>query len=136
MPACSGDMYSGVPTIWATPVNSVLPVNSCPSALATPKSITFTIGVVSCREISTFVGLRSRWMMAFWWACCTAWQTETNNASRCRGVDADQHLALSGQRHRRVLAVKVIGDVTSVQPDCLQETVPAGQASAVQAATR
>ena len=47
-PPAPGDMYSGVPTIWAKPVNSVLSVSSCPSALATPKSITFTTGVVSC----------------------------------------------------------------------------------------
>ena len=47
-PACSGDMYSGVPRSWAKPVNSVFSVSSCPSALATPKSITFTTGVVSC----------------------------------------------------------------------------------------
>src|SRR6516165_2161324 len=45
-PACSGDMYTGVPIIWAKPVNIVLSVNSCPSALATPKSITLTTGVV------------------------------------------------------------------------------------------
>ena len=35
-PACSGDMYSGVPTIWAKPVTSDLSVRSSPSALATP----------------------------------------------------------------------------------------------------
>ena len=45
MPACSGDMYSGVPIIWAKPVNSVLSVSCCPMALATPKSITLTTGV-------------------------------------------------------------------------------------------
>src|SRR5215813_13576412 len=50
MPACSGDMYSGVPTIWARPVNSVLSVNSCPSALAIPKSITLKTGVVSWHQ--------------------------------------------------------------------------------------
>ena len=26
----------------------------------------------------------SRWMMPFWWACCTAWQTGTNSSSRWR----------------------------------------------------
>ena len=30
----------------------------------------------------TFDGLRSRWMIPFWWACCTAWQTWTNSSSR------------------------------------------------------
>ena len=49
---------------------------SCwPIALATPKSITLTTGRPSCSVTSTLVGLRSRWMIPFWWACCTAWQT-------------------------------------------------------------
>src|SRR2546423_586181 len=34
----------------------------------------------------TLEGLRSRWMMPFWCACCTAWQTGPNNASRSAGV--------------------------------------------------
>ena len=72
IPACSGLMYKGVPTIWAAPVKSVLSVNSCPTALATPKSITFTTAVVSCRETRTLDGFRSRWTTPFWWACCTA----------------------------------------------------------------
>ena len=45
--ACSGDMYSGVPTNAPKPVNSVLSVRRCPVALATPKSITFTTGLSS-----------------------------------------------------------------------------------------
>ena len=73
--ACSGDMYSGVPMIWAKLVNSVLSVSCWPVALAMPKSMTFTTGVPSCSVTSTFDGLRSRWMIPFWWACCTAWQT-------------------------------------------------------------
>jgi hypothetical protein len=85
-PACSGDMSSGVPIICAKAVNSVFSVSSCPSALATPKSITLTTGVVSWTVTRTLLGLRSRWTIPFWWACCTAWQTETNSASRCRGV--------------------------------------------------
>src|ERR671910_153687 len=44
-PACSGDMYKGVPIIWAKPVNSVLSVSSWPSALAMPKSMTLGTGV-------------------------------------------------------------------------------------------
>jgi hypothetical protein len=86
MPACSGDIYSGVPIICAMLVNSVLSVNSCPSALAMPKSITSTTGVVSCRDTRTLDGLMSRWTIPFWCACCTARQTETNNSSRCRAV--------------------------------------------------
>ena len=38
-------MYSGVPIIWAKPVNSVLSVSCWPIALAMPKSITFGTGV-------------------------------------------------------------------------------------------
>ena len=32
----------------------------------------------------TFEGFRSRWMIPFWCACCTAWQTCTNSSSRSR----------------------------------------------------
>ena len=45
--ACSGDMYSSVPTIAPKPVTSVLSVNCCPAALATPKSMTFGTGLPS-----------------------------------------------------------------------------------------
>ena len=72
--ACSGDMYVGVPTIapvsarlWSVSLNSV--------ALATPKSMTLGVGRPSTSVTSTLPGLRSRWMIPFWWACCTAWQT-------------------------------------------------------------
>ena len=44
-------------------------------ALATPKSITFGMGLVpSCRVTRMLEGLRSRWMTPFWWACWMAWQ--------------------------------------------------------------
>ena len=33
-----------------------------------------------------FDGFRSRWMMPFWCACWTAWQTGMNSSSRWRGV--------------------------------------------------
>ena len=46
-PACSGDMYKGVPINWAKCVYTVLSVNCWPIALATPKSITFTTGLPS-----------------------------------------------------------------------------------------
>ena len=67
--ACSGDMYSGVPTTAPNPVISVLSVSVCPAALATPKSITFGTGRSSYIATSTFDGLMSRWMIPFWWAC-------------------------------------------------------------------
>ncbi len=67
--ACSGDMYSGVPTIAPKPVTRLASVSCDPAALATPKSITFGTGRSSYRQTSTFVGLMSRWMTPFWWAC-------------------------------------------------------------------
>jgi hypothetical protein len=60
LPACSGDMYRGVPTICANCVNSVASVSACPAALATPKSITFGTGTPSASVTSTFPGFRSR----------------------------------------------------------------------------
>ena len=45
-----------------------------------------TTALSSCSVTRTFVGLRSRWMTPFWWACCTAWQTGRNSSSRWRGV--------------------------------------------------
>ena len=87
-PPAPGDMYSSVPITSPKPVNIVRSVSCCPVALATPKSITFGTGLPSYSATSTFVGLRSRWMIPFWWACCTAWQTCTNSSSRCRGVEA------------------------------------------------
>ena len=44
-------------------------------------------------------GLMSRWMIPFWWACCTAWQTGTNSSSRCRGVSL-RLVAVLGDRAR------------------------------------
>ena len=58
-------MYSGVPTSWAKPVNSVLSVSCCPVALATPKSMILGTGTPSWSVTKTFVGLMSRWMMPF-----------------------------------------------------------------------
>src|SRR5207248_6632507 len=56
--ACSGDMYSSVPTIWPTSVNIVRSVSFCAVALATPKSMTFGTGLPSYSAISTFDGFR------------------------------------------------------------------------------
>ena len=69
---------------------------SGPVALAMPKSITLGTGTPSMSVTRMFDGLRSRWMIPFWWACCTAWQTRTNSSSR----SAD----------RELLAVAVVGD--------------------------
>ena len=81
--ACSGDMYDGVPTI--APVSARLrSVRENSVALATPKSMTLGVGRPSTSVTNTFDGFKSRWMIPFWWACCTAWHTETNNSSRAR----------------------------------------------------
>jgi len=83
--ACSGDMYAGVPTI--APVSAkLMSVSFTSVAFATPKSITFGVGRPSTSVTRTLPGLRSRWMIPFWCACCTAWQTGTNNSRRWRGV--------------------------------------------------
>ena len=63
--ACSGLMYSSVPTIWPKPVNSVFSVSDWLIALATPKSITLGTGWSSYSATSMFVGLMSRWMIPF-----------------------------------------------------------------------
>src|SRR5947208_2832690 len=54
--ACSGAMYSRVPTIWPTSVNIVRSVSFCAVALATPKSITLGIGLPSLLEAGDDVG--------------------------------------------------------------------------------
>src|SRR5207302_1373363 len=54
--ACSGDMYSSVPTTEPSSVNSVLSVSFGPAALATPKSITFGTGRPSYRQTRTLEG--------------------------------------------------------------------------------
>ena len=66
---CSGDMYAGVPIICRCSVKSVFWVSSVLVAFATPKSITFGTGTLSCSVTMTLLGLMSRWMIPFWWAC-------------------------------------------------------------------
>jgi len=80
--ACSGAMYSGVPIIWRNSVNSVFSVSRWFVAFAMPKSITFGTGLPSCRVTRMFDGLMSRWMIPFWWACCTARHTCWKSSSR------------------------------------------------------
>ena len=63
-------------------MNSVRSVSGAPVALATPKSMTLGTAAPSMTVTRMFEGLRSRWMIPFWWACCTAWQTRTNSSSR------------------------------------------------------
>ena len=58
--ACSGLIYSRVPTICPYRVNIVLSVSDCSSAFATPKSITLGTGVSSYSATITLDGLISR----------------------------------------------------------------------------
>ena len=51
-------------------------------ALARPKSITLGTGLPSWLSTRMFVGLRSRWMIPFWCACCTAEQIWRKSVSR------------------------------------------------------
>jgi hypothetical protein len=82
--ACSGLMYSGVPMTWPISVNIVISVRRCVVALATPKSMILGTGRPSTSATRMFEGLRSRWMTAFWCACCTPSQTRANSSSRSR----------------------------------------------------
>ena len=83
--ACSGLMYSNVPMSWPYSVNIVFSVSRWAVALATPKSMIFGTGWPSYSATSTFDGFRSRWMMPFWWACWTAWQTVGHQFQPLRG---------------------------------------------------
>ncbi len=58
--ACSGDMYSNVPTSIPYCVNSVFSVSRCSIALATPKSMTFGAGLSSYMVTRMLLALRSR----------------------------------------------------------------------------
>ena len=64
-PACSGDMYSSVPTTAPNCVDIDSSVSLPPVALATPKSITLGIGLPSMSVTRMLAGLRSRWTMPF-----------------------------------------------------------------------
>ena len=77
-------MYSGVPTSWPSRVSAVGPAGPGPVALAMPKSMTLGTGTPSQVATRTFGGFRSRWMIPLVWACCTAWQTDTNSSRRPR----------------------------------------------------
>jgi hypothetical protein len=85
--ACSGLMYSGVPIIWPDSVKTVWVVEAAAVALATPKSITFTLGAwPSTSNARMLPGFRSRWITPFRCACCIASQTRWNSTSRSRRV--------------------------------------------------
>ena len=81
--ACSGAMYSGVPITLPNAVNSDCSVSCKPVvAFARPKSITFGTGLPSWLSTRMFDGFKSRWMIPFWCACCTALQICVNRLSR------------------------------------------------------
>ncbi|HEX5050202.1 MAG TPA: hypothetical protein VFZ65_00390 [Planctomycetota bacterium] len=80
--ACSGAMYSGVPTTWPASVNSVASTSFWPIAFARPKSMILTCRRPPSSPTSTLLGLRSRCTTPFWCACCTAAQTCCTSRSR------------------------------------------------------
>ena len=49
--------------------------------------MTFGTGTPSCIVTSMFEGLMSRWMMPFWCACWTAWQTLDEQLEPRLGVE-------------------------------------------------
>ena len=61
---------------------------SCAESLRQARTTAFAAASdpLSAALTSTLPGLRSRWMIPFWCACCTAWQTGMNSSSRSRGV--------------------------------------------------
>src|ERR1019366_4605282 len=61
--ACSGLIYSGVPTNAPRRVNIVSAVSFWVSALATPKSMIFGAGRPSTSVTRTFDGFKSRFLM-------------------------------------------------------------------------
>ena len=77
-------------------MKSVFSVSRCWVALAMPKSITLGTGLPSCCVTITLVGLMSRWMIPFWWACWTA----------LADVDEQLQTLLGGQ----VVLIAVLGD--------------------------
>ena len=125
-----------------TPVNSVCSVSCRPVvALARPKSITLGTGLPSWLSTRMFDGFRSRWMMPFWWACCTAEQICMNRSSRsgmlslCASQILGERDALDQfhdeERRARVrvgAGVEQLGDVRMVhQRDGLALGLEAGQ---------
>src|SRR5215471_16776664 len=114
--ACSGDMYSRVPTIAPKPVTRVLSVSGWPAALATPKSITFGTGRPSYGATNTFDGFRSRWITPFWCACCTAWQTGTKSSRRCRGVEHPGDVRVVHHCQRLPLGLEPGDDLLRIHP--------------------
>ena len=64
--ACSGDIYSSVPSTAPNCVDIDSSVNLPEVAFATPKSMTFGAGLASIIVIRMFAGFRSRWTIPFW----------------------------------------------------------------------
>ena len=92
-------MYSSVPTSGADlRVDALLGQLGSPSPW--PRRSRSPSAPAGRRTVPTrmFDGFRSRWMIPFWCACCTAWQTGTNSSSRCRGRQLGL-VAVLGDRH-------------------------------------
>ena len=94
---CSGDMYAGEPTNWSAWVSRVRWASSARVAFAMPKSITFGMPSPSWNDTRMFVGLRSRWMMPFWWRVLDGLAHESEEAQPGWDVQA-LALAVLGDR--------------------------------------
>ena len=83
--ACSGAMYSGVPSSSPRTVRPSPPsANDASASFATPKSITRGRARPDDSSTSTFAGLRSRWMMPRRCACSTASHAAHASSTRAR----------------------------------------------------
>jgi hypothetical protein len=65
-------------------VKNVSPSRRGVVALASPKSMMRGIGFPSTSITRMLAGFKSRWMMAFWCACCTPSDAWMNNSKRSR----------------------------------------------------
>jgi len=92
-------------------VKTVFSVSRAAVALAMPKSMTRAKGLPSWVLTRMLPGLRSRWMMPFWWACWTAWQTWVKRSRRSATL--------------RTIAVAVLGN--GVALDQLHDEVGAAR---------
>ena len=122
-PACSGDMYAGVPITEPAAVWKPMSSSSRLSSLATPKSSSLTSSAPSAVGITiTLSGLRSRWTTPTAWAAARPSQICTSTAS-ARGRShagacplAQAHAAeeLHDDERRAVVELDEVGDVDDV----------------------
>ena len=94
--ACSGDMYSSVPTTCPKPVNRVRVGELLARRLGHAKVDHLGHGLAVVAGDQHVARLDIAVDHPFWWACWIAWQTGTNSSSRSRGADwwSSQYLVI------------------------------------------